>query len=139
MTTTTLTKMSNRMLMANHKLYGLLAEHNDPIIDADNFRPTCDDCGQLTDQDVCDDHDGQCQACYDASHFKCKECGEVYENDSKHEEFPQYCVDCGQTRHDTIVETLKEKLESAVDLLANHDDEIDRLKKLLALARKLAQ
>lgn len=123
------------MCSANGSLAALV--DNGDIEDAEDYRVTCDECATLITIDYHDDHDGLCEACYDACHFDCQECGDEFHTDERSEEFPKLCVECGCSKHHDEVESIWSQIEDVVGGWDGDDDELPRLKKLLAYARRL--
>lgn len=123
------------MCSANGSLAALL--DNGDIEDAEDYRLCCEECAALITIDYHDDHDGLCEACYDAVHFDCTECGDEFHRDERSEEFPKLCVECGCSKHHDEVESIWSQIEDVVGTWDGEDDELPRLKKLLAYARRL--
>lgn len=123
------------MCNANGTLAALL--DNGDIEDEDDYRLCCDECKALITVDYHDDHDGLCEACYDAVHFDCTECGDEFHVDEQSEEHKGYCVDCGCSKHAEEVESLNDEINDVMGSWDGDEDEIAKLRKLLAYARRL--
>ena len=127
--------MTTGMCSANGSLAALL--DNGDIEDADDYRVCCGECATLITVDYHDDHDGLCEACYDACHFDCPECGDEFHADERSEEFPRLCVECGGEKHTQIVDELNDQFSAVIGDWDGDDDEIVKLRKLLSYARRL--
>jgi hypothetical protein len=127
--------MTMGMCSANGTLAALV--DNGDAEDAEDYRLTCDECAALVDISYYEDSDGLCSSCYDACHFDCDGCGDEFHIDERSEEFPKLCVDCGCTKHHDEVELIWSQIEDVVGAWDGEDNEISRLKKLLAYARRL--
>jgi hypothetical protein len=127
------------LALANMALWHLV--DNTEAEEADDFLVTCEgeDCAALMTEDEYADRDGLCPRCYAACHFTCTECGKEYPEDDRSEEFPKLCQDCGDAKHGELVEELKGRLDEVLGEWDGDEGELDRLRKLVAFARKLSR
>ncbi len=135
---------ADRLFWANRTIEILIDEDDECPEDAVDYGTVCDgrdDCITLVsvNGDDYDDHDQQCQACWDSTHFYCRECDEEFHHDEEHEQFKGYCVDCGCSKHQEKGDELWTEIEDIAGSWSGDDDEIMKLKKLLAYVKKLSK
>ena len=134
-TATATATAAEKVYWANVTLRDLV--DNGDVEDAADYRVTCDECATLITSDYYDEHDGLCDACHASVHATCGECGGEFHLDEMSDEFPKLCVDCGCEKHTAVADELWEEITDHVGSWSGEDDEIARLKKLLAYAKRL--
>ena len=105
--------------------------------DAEDYMVTCDKCAALITEDQYGEHDGLCEACHDAVHFTCPECGETYHCDEHHDTYTDLCENCGAVKREVIADGLWSEIEDLAGSWLGEATEISKLQKLLAYAKKL--
>jgi hypothetical protein len=139
MTTATESKsLMSRMYDADLDLLdGMLEEHNDEAIEADDFRYACPDCGKLAlADDPEDDEDATCDACHTATHFTCSTCHEECRLEDRDDRYPTLCSSCGDDHHNGLCEAYRDEIASVLDGWGEDEDELAKLKKVLAYAKR---
>ena len=88
--------------------------------------------------DYHDDHDGLC-GMLQRGPLPCGECGDEFHIDERSEEYPKLCAECGSEKHHDEVRVDLEPDQETVGGWDGEDDELPRLKKLLAYAKRLKE
>jgi hypothetical protein len=57
--------------------------------------------------------------------------------DHRSGEFPKLCVDCGSSKHTEVVEALNDELSEVIGKWDGDDDEVAKMRRLLAYAKRL--
>jgi hypothetical protein len=127
------------LALANMALANMV--DNDEVQDDPSYLVTCDgdSCAALMTEDEYGDRDGLCPTCWAACHFRCTECREEFHEDDRHDTRKGCCVECGCARDQEEKDSLWSELEGIAGEWDGLDDEISKLRKLVAYARKLSR
>jgi hypothetical protein len=111
-------------------------------LEPDFDEPTlCETCQAVLGNDHDDSEYGdQCQACYTASHFRCRDCEYDFELEDQSPKNKSLCVSCQESRdeearqelHDKATGIARDLLEAIIDL-----DDLDAIKRAVAALKRL--
>jgi hypothetical protein len=145
---TTIKSLNEGMYLASCELFDLcnaddetgLIQSNDLMREADDFRYACPECGRLELENDPEDGDNEmCEACLEAHRFTCTECDEECDVDDRDERYPTLCTSCGDDHYSGLCEAYRDEITSVLDGWGEDDDELAKLKKVLAYVKRLTR